>query len=483
MTMDRRTFLKFAGACSATLAMTGRIGAQPARSKDVGKRPNLLIIHTDQLSLWALSAYAPSLTKVPNYGKVLVHTPHIDSIAQQGALFANFFTNSALCTPSRGCLLTGRYPTSHGAYQNNIELGRDEVTIAEVLRRHGYRTGYAGKWHLDGPPKPGWVKPDRAMGFEDCRFMFNRGHWKKIVDRPGEQPQVFPYNVIGDSSNYTTDWLANKTIEFIDAHAHEPFFYMVSFPDPHTPFTVRPPYMDMFDPAQMVVPETYQPSRGRPGARERGIQRLRRVKAHYCGLVKCIDDNVRRILSALKRNGIYDDTIVVFTTDHGEYMGEHGLYGKNRWYRTAYQIPLMIRWPRKIRPGTIVEHFVTTVDIQPTLLGLMGLEPCGREQGTDASALLTGRSNRWHDEALIHHSSLDSAGIFTPQFELILRADGNHMLFDRVNDPEQLHNLFGQDRYAKVVRQLTERILQHHLQLNGREVSWLRPIAHQLAGS
>ncbi|MGB2864072.1 MAG: sulfatase-like hydrolase/transferase [Sedimentisphaerales bacterium] len=467
--MNRRGFLKVAGLSSASLALPGLVpnNAEARRKKE---HPNLLIIHTDQLSSWAVSAYAGKLTSTPNYGKILVETPSIDSLAKQGAILYNFFTNSAVCTPSRGCLVSGRYPHAHGAYRNNIEMNRDEMTIARVLQDNGYETGYAGKWHLDGTPKPGWVKPDRSMGFADCCFMFNRGHWKKIVEQPQGNPEVSPYKVIGDRETYTTDWLADKTIEFVEKPRTKPFFYMVSLPDPHTPFTVREPYMSMYDPEEMTVPNTFEESS--TGGKDRDAMKVK--KAHYCGLVKCIDDNVGRILASLSDKSILDDTIIVFTTDHGEYMSEHGLYGKNQWYRTAYQIPFLVRWPKKISAGTVVEQFVTNVDVQQTLLGLMGIEPSGREQGRDASPLLRGEKIEWKDEAMIHHSSLEAAGIFTPKYELVLKSNGRHMLFDRLNDPEQTKNLCGKPEYSDIMRELAARIVEHNFEVDAPAVSWLK---------
>jgi len=472
--MNRRDFLRALGAGVASTAVGQAVVAGAASGKS-NAHPNLLIIHTDQLSSWAISAYAGRLKRVPNYGKVLVETPHIDSLAAEGALLENFFTNSAVCTPSRGCLLTGRYPHAHGAYRNNIEMNRDEVTLARVLERQGYETGYAGKWHLDGPPKPGWLKPDRSMGFADCRFMFNRGHWKKIEDRPGSDPKAHPYGVIGDETSFTTDWLAGKTIDFIRMGHRRSFFYLVSFPDPHTPFTVREPYMSMYDPEDMIVPHTFKQAASVKG-KASTEERLRRSKAHYCGQVKCIDDNVGRILDALKEKGLLDHTVIVFTTDHGEYMGEHGLYGKNRWYRTAYQIPFLVRWPKRIRGGTVVEEFITNVDIQQTLLGLMSIPPSGREQGRDASALLLGRDVAWNNEAMIHHSSLESAGVFTSEYELVLQADGNHMFFDRTNDPEQTRNLCGHEEHKATFDALKRRIVQHHKDVKSPAHAWLEKL-------
>ncbi len=473
--MNRRDFLRATGIASMSLAWPNAM-----MGKTKARQPNLLIIHTDQLSCWAVSAYARELNRTPNYGKILVETPHIDALAEEGAVFYNFFTNSAVCTPSRGCLLTGRYPHAHGAYRNNIEMNRDEVTIARILNRHGYETGYAGKWHLDGEPKPGWVGVDRSMGFADCRFMFNRGHWKKIVEKQEGNPEVSPYKTIGDIKTYTTDWLTDKTIEFIRRPRNRPFFYMVSIPDPHTPFTVREPYMTMYDPEKMVVPNTFKESApGNKKKRQGNVEALKRNKARYCGLVKCIDDNLGRILDCLKQKHILDETIIVFTTDHGEYMGEHGLYGKNQWYRTAYQIPFLIRWPKRIKAGTQIRHFITNVDIQQTLLGLMDIKPSGREQGRDASGLLRGERIEWKDEAMIHHSSLESAGIFTPEYELVLKANGSHMLFSRLNDPEQMKNLHDNPEYTNVMKELTERIIRHNINVDAPAASWLKKQAQK----
>lgn len=443
------------------------------KEKSNSSIPNLLIIHTDQQSSWSLSAYGGSLFETPN----------IDRIGREGAIFNNFFTNSAVCTPSRGCFLTGRYPHVHGAYRNNISLNRDEVTIAHIFQKNGYETGYAGKWHLDGTPRPGWVHPARSMGFEDCRYMYNRGHWKKIKEmRMSASPMVFPYKVIGDEESFTTDWLATKTIEFIKKDRQKPFFFMVSIPDPHGPYTVRPPYDTMFKPEDMPIPSTFRQenmpewaensrrySRDDPNAEAL----LRERKAHYCGEVKCIDDNVGRILDCLEEEGILDNTIVVFTTDHGDYLGEHGLHGKNQLYETAYRIPLVIRSPQKIPAGTVIDNIVSMVDFQQTILGLMEIEPCGREQGADASSLLLGEDTDWQDEAFIHHSSFNRAGIFTAQYELAYVKDSDHILFDRVNDPEQVNNLFHDPKYKEVVDELTRRIIRHNIEVDSPAAEWL----------
>jgi len=451
--MRRRDFLKTAGGSVLALVSTRTRCETPKIEK-----PNLLVIHTDQQSCWTLGAYSGDL----------VDTPHVDSLAREGVAFDNFFTNSPVCTPSRGCFLTGRYPLSHGAFRNNIEINRDEITFAQALKDNGYDTGYAGKWHLDGVPKPGWLRPERSMGFTDCRYIYNRGHWKKIVDEEEENPEVQPYKVIGDEKTYTTDWLTEKTIDFIKRPRRNPFCYMVSIPDPHTPFTVREPYDTMFNPEDMTFPENV-PADLRP--------KLAPKKAQYCGMVKCIDDNVGRIIDCLKKEGIYDNTIVVFTTDHGEYMGEHGLMGKSMSYETAIRIPMIIRFPGRIPAGKRIDNVASTVDFQPTILNLMDVETSGREQGRNATPLIKGEKIEWEDAAFIHHASLKGSCVFTKGYELAYNNEGREgCLFDRKNDPCQLENLFDDDGHKDVVDRLTRELIEHNNKFNEPVAKWLKRI-------
>jgi arylsulfatase A-like enzyme len=201
--------------------------------------------------------------------------------------------------------------------------------------------------------------------------------------------------------------------------------------------------------------------------------RCRAAKAQYCGEVKCIDDNVGRILDCLRERAVLDRTVVVFTTDHGEYMGEHGLYGKNQLYETAYRIPFLVRWPEKVPSGTVVDSIVSTVDVQPTLLGLMGIEPSAREQGVDASDALCAKRADLAQESFLHHSTLNRAGIFTPEYELVLIREGRHVLFDRVADPEQVDNLYSDPSKKNAVKELTARIVEHHRKVKSPALEWL----------
>jgi len=491
--MTRRDFL-------AASALTAACASPPENGGEA-KRPNVLVIYTDEHSAWTLGAY----------GGKIIETPHLDRIAREGAVFENYFVNSAVCTPSRGCLLTGRYPHAHGAYTNNVELNRDEITLAHLFQTAGYETGFGGKWHLDGDPRPGWMTVDRAMGFEDVEWMYNRGHWKRVVERPEGLPDNRGNARFGSEDHrpaepdgrpdldysvdapgeFFTDWITDKAIEFIGRERDRPYFYFLAIPDPHSPFSVSEPYASMFDPAEMPVPETlYEESlpdwaeESRQGhLRRDGVERfddpkreqlLRERLALYCGMVKCVDDNVGRLLAAMEEDGTLDDTLIVFTSDHGNYLGEHGLYFKNQLYETAHRVAFLMRYPGRIPGGTRVEECVSSVDVQPTVCTLVGIEPSGREQGLDFAPLARGEAQPdWPNESYIHHSSLQRAGIFTPDWQLALVKDGDGILFDRRNDPQQTENLFEVPEHAEVRRVLTEKVVAHHRAVDSPAIEWL----------
>jgi arylsulfatase A-like enzyme len=167
---------------------------------------------------------------------------------------------------------------------------------------------------------------------------------------------------------------------------------------------------------------------------------------------------------------------VVFTTDHGEYMGEHGLQEENQLYETAYRIPLLVRLPGAVPAGTTIRRGLSTVDFQPTILGLMGVPTCGREQDHDASPFLRGEDREWREEAMLHHCTHERAGIFTPEYELALVPDRDCILFDRQNDPLQMNNLFDDPAYGEVREDLTRRVILHHVETNSPAARWMRKL-------
>ena len=439
------------------------------------KKPNLLLIQTDQHSCWSLGAY----------GAAMISTPNIDRIAVEGAVANNFFTNSAVCTPSRACLLSGCYPHKNGAYANNLTMKDDTATLSRILWNAGYMTGYIGKWHLDGHGIPGFVSPENGMGFADCRYMFNRGHWKSIVKNDGGWYDVS--QEIGDEKTYTTDFLCDRAAEFISKPSDVPFFLMISLPDPHQPYTVREPYASMFKPEDMEIPPTFeqtdQPSWAKKEKKYTEAA-LRRNKAAYLGEVKCIDDNIGKLFAALEARGILDETIIVLTTDHGDYMGEHGLNEKNRMYEAVYRIPFLMRCPPIIPAGTVVEPFMSMIDVQPTLLGLMGIDPSGNEDGRDCSALfsLKGSPPGGENEVYVYHSSCSLAGIITDEYLLAFSENEEGLLIDRINDKHQSDNLYGNEKYKPYICEQREKLARHHRAAGSPAADWLEKPSSSKAG-
>jgi arylsulfatase A-like enzyme len=427
--------------------------------------PNLLIIHTDEHHFNTLGCY----------GGTIVQTPNIDWLARNGALCTSFYATTPVCSPSRSSFVSGRYPQYTAVTTNDVPMDNGVVTFAEILRRRQYATGYAGKWHLDGAGKPQWG-PERQFGFAENQFMFNRGHWKKLEDTP-EGPRVAAQNAKGqpnydvagaDEKTFATDWLADKAIDFIGRHRAEPFCYMVSIPDPHGPNTVRPPYDTMYDRVDVPIPATLNKTAEQtPGwaPRERGMNEnnLRRIMPKYYGMVKCIDDNVGKIVDCLRREKLLDRTIVVFTADHGDLCGEHGRLNKGVPYEGSAKIPFILYYPAKVPAGTVVNEALSCIDFLPTVLGLMDVETAGNEQGRDASALLTGKKPAdWHDIAFLRGTgAVNWICAVTDRYKLVYSPKDDPWLFDLEKDPDELTNRFGDAEYRPIVRRLTTELIDY----------------------
>ena len=436
---------------------------------------NVLIIYTDQLRRDVLCCY----------GGQEVKTPNIDALGEQGVVFDQFYTPSAVCTPSRGCLMTGRYPHRNGAYRNGIPVGMDEHGFAEAFALAGYHTGYIGKWHLADQKERGERLGEyNPLGFEEWKDKVEFGHCKSVHRENGI---VRPCREMGDEKSYTTDWLTDETIRFLQGRANQkaPFLFMVSIPDPHQPFEVRHPYDTMFDPLKMEIPESFYEKEipdwadrdewGRHHYFPRGLfereGHFRRLKAQYLGEVKCIDDNVGKIMNCLKKNGLWENTIVIFTTDHGEYLGEHGLMEKNNLYESVYHIPMVMRVPGTEFTQRRCSTWLNVADFGKTLAGFADVAYPFDTDGVDRSRQIL-RNEAGLEEIYIHPSDVPRSGILTPEYELAYVGRGwngemfhDHILFDRKKDPLQINNLFGHPEYQEIQKKLTEKIREHHNRL------------------
>ncbi len=456
-----------------SMNLHSRMAAATEAADNEPARPlNLLIIHTDEHNFRTLGCYRKLMKpeQALMWGDAVVETPNIDWIAEHGAICTSFYATTPVCSPSRAAFMSGRYPQHTPVTTNNIPLDGGIVTFAELLRQQGYATGYAGKWHLDGVGKPQWA-PQRKFGFDDNRYMFNRGHWKQLeVTAKGscvksQQNGKPSYAVAGaDEDSFTTDFLADRTVEFIAAHKEQPFCYMVSIPDPHGPDTVRPPYDTMFQHQVYRQPRTFAvsaeavPEWGSPVGGFQGM-------ASYYGMVKCIDDNVGKILATLRRESLLEETIVLFTADHGDLRGEHHRQNKGVPYEASAKVPFVIYAPRKIQPGTVVNEALGCVDFLPTILSLLDCRTAGEEQGRDASQLLmTGQPPaNWNDATVIRSTSAGKRwiGIVSDRFKLIYSPTDDPWLFDLQSDPDELNNVFRDPTHRLTVRELSRALVAY----------------------
>jgi len=471
----RRDFLKLT--IGTTLGYPLVLYAQARRQGATG-RPNLLIIQTDEHNFRTLGCYRRTL--MPDQALVwgpdaVVETPNIDWLAEQGALCTRFYATTPVCSPSRSSFVSGRYPQNTPVVSNNIPMADDIVTFADILGQQGYACGYAGKWHLDGLGKPQW-EPKRRFGFADNHYMFNRGHWKQLEATP-YGPRVAArdkndkptYSIEGANElNFTTDFLTNKTIDFIKSHKARSFCYMVSYPDPHGPNTVRAPYDAMFNHVKFETPPTADkadaglPSWGKKVKSTISDKGL----AKYFGMVKCIDDNVRRLLDTLRQLNLLDNTVVVFTADHGDLCGEHSRDNKGVPYEASAKIPLVLYYPAKVPAGTLVHEALSSVDFLPTVLRLMEIPTAGEEEGRDASTLfMTGQApSDWQDVAFFRgtgSSDKNWLAAVTRRYKVVYSPKDDPWLFDLEGDPDELVNYYQDPAYKDILRHLAQSLLDY----------------------
>lgn len=470
--MKRRDFVK---GVAGTAFAAGSIGSVFAKQKI---NPNILVIHTDEHNFRTLGCYRDILPREQAlmWGQAVVETPNIDSIAKDGAICTSFYATTPVCSPSRSSFISGRYPQNTPVIGNDIPLADGIISFAEVLKRKGYATGYAGKWHLDGHGKPQW-DPQRDFGFSDNRYMFNRGHWKKLEDGPNG-PRVAArdrkgrpsYGLAGaDKNSFATDWLTDKALDFIETHKQKPFCYMLSIPDPHGPNSVRAPYDTMYDGEEIEFPRTFNKPKEQTYAwadrqvAGMGKKQFSKLMHSYYGMVKCIDDNVGRIIAKLKEDGLYDKTILVFTSDHGDMCGEHARLNKGVPYESSARIPFVIRYPQKVGAGTVVDPALTCVDFMPTILSLMDFSVPDCVEGRDAASLFEGAPADWNDVAFFRSTGGKSNWIaaVTARYKLIFSNQGDPCLFDLDLDPDELRNLIDDADHRTLAAKLATEMLDY----------------------
>ncbi|MCJ7873429.1 sulfatase [Phaeobacter sp. J2-8] len=456
----------------------------------MSKKPNILMIYADQMRYDCMGCS----------GNPDVKTPNIDRLAQEGVCFDEAFTSYPLCTPFRASLLTGKYAHEAGLYSNHFPINTDQPSLAPYLNSIGYQSGYIGKWHLFGGPKPGFVPPgpDR-MGF-DHFVGYNRGH--QYMDAIFYRDTDQPYHC----KRYEPDFQTDHAIEFMDkvqSESDDPFYAYICFGPPHFPMDMPENWRNMYDPDAITLPKgTPNPELQKRRTQERTLldfdgddrfgerskadkiegqdreieteQQIRKFVAEYYGMISNIDFNVGRLLSWLDAKGLAEDTLVIFFSDHGDMLGQHGSYCglKRQAYRSSAHVPLMVRYPGKVAQNKRVSSLVdVAVDTMPTLLEVCGLEVPKDVQGRSYLSLLRdGPDTATRDHVQYQVMKADfggrperhvkpERGIRTPEWLYVRKKDRPLYLFDQINDPDEVFNLVDDPAYATVQAELDARVL------------------------
>jgi arylsulfatase A-like enzyme len=440
-------------------------------------RPNVVVVLSDQHRASALGCA----------GNDEVRTPNFDALSEAGLRFENACANYPVCTPSRATLLTGQYPTTNRVVGNDLPLPTDVPTIARTLRDRGYRTGYVGKWHLSGVPRNEWVPPGpERQGFDD-RWAITDKHDYRNAEYYGDDPE--PVEVDGYEPVTQTD----LAVEFVERHRDEPFCLFLSWGPPHDPYGTLPDrYRDLYDPEALTMRPNAEPLlpgasahpasatlRG-PPVREWGpttaeefatgeryrYDDQREILADYYAAVTALDEQFGRLVDALDDAGVADETVLAYTSDHGDLLFSHGLNQKGTPHEESIGVPFVVRWPGEVPAGEVTDEPLGLVDVTPSLLGLIGVDPPAEMEGTDRSAAMRGGESDGPDSVFLTGGNW--RGVRTrrytyarvdPDREEFAHVPGGHwLLYDNEADPYQFRNRVLDAAYADVRARLSDRL-------------------------
>jgi len=478
-------------------------------------RPNVILIFCDELRADALGCF----------GNDIVETPNTDRLSEEGTRFTQCMVTQPTCTPCRASVLSGLYPSALRSRMVGCYTPDDERFLPRVLGAQGYRTASIGKIHLapqgaepealaktacgqDRYDYYGFQEVDLVNGHGDNCFGPNYSAWLQdlvpdLQERKGRR-RPYPHGVRAYSWElppevHSSNYIGDRSVEFLEATDERPFFLHVSFPDPHHPFTVPEPYASMYRPEDLPPPiAPVTESHGLPPlhldaylGRNYGVvgpdgtpsdrvigtppdhytkyrtKDWQQVKAIYYGMVSLADRNIGRILNALDETRLAENTIVVFVSDHGDYLGDHGFYGKGFHYDSVVRTPLIYRGPGVV-PGQRIDGIASVLDIAPTLLGLVGIEEPQALQGCSVTEVLEGKARASRRVALTENDDdfvpMKVRTITTADWKLTCYVNqGIGELFDRRDDPDEMRNLWNSSGHEDVKRELMGLLLEEVL--------------------
>jgi arylsulfatase A-like enzyme len=481
-------------------------------------RPNILLICTDQHRYDAIGTHPGSAAR----------TPELDRLGASGTVFDQAYSPSPVCSPARASMLTGLYPSSHGLWANGVELPGRNVLVTRELAEAGYRCGLVGKFHL-GAAFQGTTEERLDDGFEFFRWSHDPFHgspdnayhawlrerhpdlWEAASDQivTPEKTDFKHANTAFDEmptrGHYST-WVAEEVTEFLRTRDDRPFMMVANFFDPHHPFAAPPEYLEQY-PAGSVPPPVGGPeelatkpailseaSRSSyvghgPSYTDFTAEQLDLIRRTYYAMVTLVDDSVKRILDELRAAGLERDTLVIFVSDHGEMLGDHGLLLKGpMMYDGAIRVPLILSWPERVPAGERVEGFVSSVDVAATIRQATGLEPAGFDQGRDLVAVANGAPalpyawSEYRNSGYAYDPPVDTTMYRDADYKLVVwhgDADAGRAptgeLYDLRLDPDEVVNRWDDPAYLEVRLRLYERFADVQERHEDRTASRVAP--------
>lgn len=445
-------------------------------------------------------------------GNEIVQTPHLDLLANDSMVFDNTYCNSPMCVPSRVSFATGRYAHSHGALDNMLSPCDGEESFYNVLSKHGFDTMNHGKWHCNVDPCDFGVEYSRGGGTDTTApekyvtcFGITEFETRKNTDHKRNEGEV-PLIISG-----TRPSQPDETLDSVVTHNYlndleklkdkDDFFARLSIMDPHTPYIPAEPYASMYDPMTIDLPDSYnedissKPVLHQYFRKVRGFEQLnemdfRKSRASYYGLVSHVDERVGKVIKYLKDENLYDESLIVFTSDHGSMMGEHGFVEKwGHMYEEVMHIPFMIKLPNDTAKGRRYDSFVESVDLMPTLLDYLDINIPKQVQGQSLLPYISGETAKHKDEVYGQYycGSLQNKAalcIRDKRYKYTTYPEGNSLegylpndhhlkmselfnrisplgeLYDIVNDPNEMNNLFNCSEQQEVVEEYQSKIDQ-----------------------
>lgn len=495
--ISRRQFLLRTGATGLALGTSGCVmpkmlgGGGPA----TGRRPNLIYVFADQLRPMSLQLDGEKMTQ----------TPRIDRFAREGVVFSNCCSMTPVCAPYRACMLTGRYPHVNGVITNGNRILDRERTFGEILKGEGYNTAYIGKWHLNGPMnrRNQYVPPGPAHhGFDYwMAFNFNHNYNRPRYFSEGPEP-IMP-------EAYQMDFETDRAIEYINRQtADQPFTLFMSWGPPHPPYSIwnmPKRYVARYGTVEDVAladlpanerrswsawqqPYKFTPRQDLTTRKDAGNRPFNLTEiATYYAMIDWVDDSLGRLLDALEAKGLADDTIIVFSSDHGEMLNSHDTRGKMIYYDESVRIPFYVRWPRRIKAETVSDACITNVDFLPTLLGLMGVAVPDNVNGMNLAHCCLGRPGPEPEGAILAsysgYEGYDAGwayrGVRTKRYTYVRSrmqlwrwyggwgnrphgTEPEYFLYDNEKDPYQMTNVVDQPAY-RATRERLEGLVKDYL--------------------